>query len=242
LKRQICQRSPVAAQRGLPERRRHDVFHEAAGDHFLALDLGRHRRFVDFLLADAGRVHVGLVGQVHQVVDHQAVLAVDVVQAATVGPFRILGPFQVVDGGRIGQRLVARPDPDEAVALFDRVAADAGEAAHALARHADRLAFAAHFQAVVAAHQVAVTDKAQRQRRAAVRAEILDRGDLAFLAAIKHDFFAADLAAQRFSVDLVGRAGHVPGVLREHACLLLWIIFSALNVEKSIHLLRDKVN
>jgi hypothetical protein len=42
--------------------------------------LGGHRRLVDLLLADAGGVHVGLVRQVHQVVDHEAVVAGDVVQ------------------------------------------------------------------------------------------------------------------------------------------------------------------
>jgi hypothetical protein len=38
-------------------------------------DGGDGRGLVDFLLADAGGVHVGFVGQVHQVVDHQAVVA-----------------------------------------------------------------------------------------------------------------------------------------------------------------------
>src|SRR5256885_11428392 len=48
--------------------------------------------------------------------------------------------------GGIGQRLVAGPDPDEAVALLDGIAADLGEAAHALARHGNGLAVAAHLR------------------------------------------------------------------------------------------------
>jgi hypothetical protein len=60
-------------------------------------------------------------------------------------------------GGFLRQRLVARPDPDEAVPLFDRVTADAWKTAHALPWHADDLAVAAHLQSVVAAYQLTVS-------------------------------------------------------------------------------------
>ncbi|MBK7471676.1 MAG: hypothetical protein IPI73_14730 [Betaproteobacteria bacterium] len=101
----------VAPQRRAPERRRHDVVHEAAGDDLVAVRLGADRRFVDFLLADAVGVDVRLVRQVHQVVDHQPVVAGDVKEAAAVRPLRIAGPVQRGDRRGIGLRRVAWPDP-----------------------------------------------------------------------------------------------------------------------------------
>ncbi|MNO24381.1 hypothetical protein D3C76_142030 [compost metagenome] len=209
----------VATQGHAPERRRHDVFHVPGGDHFVAGDGGHRRCLVDLLLADAGRVHIGFMGEVHEVVDHQAVVATDVEQPAAVGPLIIHRPFQMRNQRRVGLRLVAGPDPDEAIALDGRKGLVAGEATHPLARHRHGLAVATHHQAVVAAHQVAVLDIAQRQRCAAVRAEVLDGGYLVLSGAVEHDFFPADLPAQGFGGDFVGGAGDVPGVFRVHGRL-----------------------
>ena len=179
----------------------------------VALDARLRRRLLDLALADARRMHVGLVRQVHQVVDHQAVVAVDVIEPAAVNPFGALGPGQWVQLRRVGERFLARPDPDEAVALDHRIAAD--RRPHALARHADALAVAAHHQAVVAADDAAVfAYRAERQRRAAVRAEVLERRDRAALGAEQHHAVAADRAAERLRGDLVGGAGDVPGVFQ----------------------------
>jgi hypothetical protein len=75
----------VAAQRHLPERRRGNVVHEAAGDHLdpgaLAARLGLAGGLVDLGLADGAGVHIGLVRQVHEVVDHQPVVGLDVEHA-----------------------------------------------------------------------------------------------------------------------------------------------------------------
>jgi hypothetical protein len=117
---------------------------------------------------------------------------------------------------RIGGALLARPDPDEAVPLECRVRAD--RRPHALPRHADAAAVAAHDEAVIAADDAAVgADAAERKRRAAVRAEVLERGDRAALAAKQHHAVAADRATERRTGDLVGRAGDVPGVANVHA-------------------------
>jgi hypothetical protein len=116
----------------------------------------------------------------------------------------------------VGLRRVAGPDPDEAVLLDHRIGLDLREAAHALAGHGDHLAVAAHHQAVVAADQVVVADVAERQLRAAVRAEVFDRRDLAVGAAVEGDLLVADRAAQGLVVDFVGGAGNVPGVLGKH--------------------------
>src|SRR5204863_4071704 len=92
---------------------------------------------------------------------------------------------------------------------------------HALARHAQAAAVAAHHQAVVAADDAAVgADAAERERRAAVRAEVLERGDGAVLAAEEDHAVAANRAAERCAGDLVGGAGDVPGVANVHAASL----------------------
>jgi len=156
------------------------------------------------------------VRQVHQVVDHQPVVAINVVQAAAIHPVRALGPFQVVQLRHVGLRRIARPHPHEAIALDHRIGLDLREAAHALAGHGHGLAVAAHHQPVVAAHQVAFAHRAQGQLRAAVRAEVLHRRHLAVAAAVEGDLLVADGAAQRLVVDLVGHAGDVPGVLGKH--------------------------
>jgi len=157
-------------------------------------------------------MHVGFVGQVHQVVDHQAVVALDVKQAAPVGPFIAYRPFQVGDQRRVGLILIAGPDPDESVALDHGIALVARETTYPLPWHLQRFPVAAHDQAVIAAHQVAVFDVSQRQRCAAMGAKVLDCHNLVFLAVIENDFFAADLPPERFLRNFIGCAGDVPGV------------------------------
>ena len=72
-------------------------------------------RLVDLGLADAGRMDVGLVREVHQVVDHQLVVALDVVDAAAMRPGRVVGPEGIVDQRRVGLVGLAGPHPDETV-------------------------------------------------------------------------------------------------------------------------------
>ena len=107
----------VAAQRHLPERGRGNVVHEAAGDHLdigaLAARLGLAGRLVDLGLADGAGVHIGLVRQVHEVVDHQPVVGLDVEHAAAIGPFGVVVPGQLRDERGIGQRLVAQNSKSE---------------------------------------------------------------------------------------------------------------------------------
>ncbi len=102
----------VAAQGHAPERRSHDVLHVSGGNHLVIFDSGNRRCFVDFLLADARSVHLGFVGQVHEVVDHQSVVALDIKQTTAVGPVVADSPIQVGDQGRIRLCLITRPDPD----------------------------------------------------------------------------------------------------------------------------------
>ncbi|MNN47123.1 hypothetical protein D3C81_1615290 [compost metagenome] len=101
-------------------------------------------------------MHVGFVGQVHQVVDHQPIVAIDVEQPAAVGPFIADCPLQMMDQCRVSLVLLPGPDPDETVSLFNGVGLVARKTPDALPRHFDGLAVTAHDQAVVATDQVAV--------------------------------------------------------------------------------------
>ncbi|MNS92018.1 hypothetical protein D3C72_1261330 [compost metagenome] len=206
----------VTAQGHAPERWGHDVFHVPGSHHFITVDSGYRWGFVDFFLADAGGMHVGFVGQVHQIVDHQAVVTADVKQPAAIGPVFVDGPLQVRNQVGISLRLIARPDPDKAIAFDHRVGLDARKPSDALPRHLYRLAVAAHHQAVIATHQVAVFDIAQRQRRAAVRAKIFHRSDATLLGAVERDLLPADLSAQGLIAEFVSSAGNIPGVFGVH--------------------------
>jgi hypothetical protein len=127
------------------------------------------------------------------------------------GGITFVRPLELRQLRRIRKRRVARPHPDEAVAFDGRKRSNRGKAAQALTRHGDRLAVAAHFEPVVAADELALGDRAERERRAAMGAKILERRSLAFRAAIEDDRFAADLSAQRIVIDLIRRAGNSGG-------------------------------
>jgi hypothetical protein len=63
-------------------------------------------RFVDLFLPDAGGVHIRLMGQIHEVVYHQAKIAFNVIEAAAIGPFGAFRPMQVMDLARVGERWI----------------------------------------------------------------------------------------------------------------------------------------
>ena len=212
----------ISAKCHRPERGRHDVIHESARDHCVGFRLRAHRRFIDFLLPDAAGMHVGLMGQIHEVVDHQPVIAVDMVEAATVRPIRTLGPFEMVKLRWIRARGVARPDPDEAVTLHDREVSNCRKAAHSLAGHRHGLAVATHVEPMIAADEHAFDDSPERERGAAMGTEVLHRGNCPVGTAKEDNWLAADRPAQRFGVDFLRHAGDIPGVFRErHGSLQL---------------------
>ena len=202
----------ITTQGLTPERRRHDVVHEATGHHRFALETGIDGRFVNFLLADTRSMHIGFMRKVHEVIDHEAIVAVDMVTPAAIRPFRTHGPCQMRDLRGISQARLARPDPDEAITLHHRETTDAGKAANPLLRHGDHLALTAHHQTMIAAGQPTIADRAQRKRRAAMRTKIFQRRDLIFRPTVKDDFFAANLPPQRLIQDLIRRTGDVPGI------------------------------
>ena len=199
-----------------PERRRRDAFHPA-GDGGKAVAVGGdERRLGHRPVADAAAVHEGLMRQVHQVVDHQAVVALHPDQLAVAGPARAVVPVQVGDQRRVGQRCITRPHPDEAVALHHRIAAHAGRRVQRLLRrHVCAAALCIEYKTVVAADHLVAVQPAHGQRQQAVPAGILQRGGAAVLQAVEHHLAVADGARQQHALELHVVRGGVPGVQRK---------------------------
>lgn len=101
------------------------------------------------------------MGQVHQVVDHQAVIALDVKQPAAVRPLVTHCPLQVMYQRRVGKGLIAGPYPDKAIAFNRGKGLVARKTTHPLPGHFDGLTVSPHDQAVIAAYQVAIFDITQ---------------------------------------------------------------------------------
>ena len=135
------------------------------------------------------------------------------------------------DSGGIGLRRVAHPDPHEGVLLHHGEAADAGALQDVrLAGDADAGAGAVEDQAVVAALQAFLDDRAHVQRRAAVAAHVEQGGDVVLLVAEQYDGLVADAAGQRCFGDFIGPGGDVPGVADEHGGFLLLLRYFLASV------------
>ncbi len=78
-----------------PERRRRDAFHPARDGGAAVAVRGDERGLGDLAAADRRAVHEGLVRQVHQVVDHQPVVALHGDALAVAGPLGVVVPVQV---------------------------------------------------------------------------------------------------------------------------------------------------
>src|SRR5215212_5281162 len=101
-----------------PEGRRLDADHPTGDGRgpIRVRDLeGRARnRFV----ADAAGMDIGLVGQIHEVVDDEAVVAFEAVEGAALpDPVSSIVPMEIRYFGRIRERRVAGPYPHEAMSL-----------------------------------------------------------------------------------------------------------------------------
>ena len=167
-------------------------------------------------LANAAAMHKGLMCQVHQVVDHQAVIAVDGDQLAVTGPGRVVVPVEVGHQRRVGLGRVAGPDPDEPVLLNHRVAAHAGRGVEGfLARHVGAAALRVVSQPVVAAHHFIAFQPPHRQRQQSVPASVFEHCHLAIGLAEHDQFLVANGAWQQRGFDLYVISGGVPGVERE---------------------------
>jgi hypothetical protein len=131
---------------------------------------------------------------------------------------RIVLPVAVRHRGRIGERRIAHPDPDVAVALDDRVAADSQlRADRFLAWDLDAATGIVEQQPVIHAAQAIALAPPERQRRQPVAAAVLEGNDRAVLGAIERDLVAKQRAAEdRVAGDFLVPGGDVPAVPDEH--------------------------
>src|SRR5205807_4796509 len=113
------------------------------------------------------------------------------------------------------------PDPDKRILLDHRVVADLGALGDlVLAGDAHAAPRLVEYQPVIAAFEAELGDLADVERRAAMAAAILERPDLAVLAAEQHDRLVHDPAPERLVADLVAPSGDIPSVTNEHRFLL----------------------
>jgi hypothetical protein len=199
-----------------PERWCVDALHPARDGGRTVAVRGDEGRLGHFAVADRRAVHEGLVRQVHEVVDHEPVVAVDADHLAVAGPGGVVVPVHVGHERGVGLGRIAGPDPDEAVLLDHRKVAHARRGVERfLARHVGAAALAVVDQAVVAADQLVAFEAAERERHQPVPAGVFERGDLAVGAAEHHQLLVADGARQQrvTHFDVVG--GGIPGVQRK---------------------------
>ena len=159
------------------------------------------------------------MGEIEQVLDDELVVRLDMQAIALGAPRRMIEPAEVADLRRIGERRLAHPDPDPAVALDDRVAADAGRGGNdVLSRHADTLSGRIVSKAVVAALDQVARDRALVERVLAVTAAILERDDLPRRRAIEYDgLVQQDPSERSLPGYLVSPGRDVPGVPHKHS-------------------------
>ena len=67
------------------------------------------RGFRHGLVADAAAMHECLMGEIHQIIDDQPVIAFDMDGLAVSGPRRIVIPAHVRNQRRVGHRRIAHP-------------------------------------------------------------------------------------------------------------------------------------
>ncbi|MNG19938.1 hypothetical protein D3C76_1713590 [compost metagenome] len=82
---------------------------------------GFKRGFSQCFVADRRRVDIRLMGQIHEVIDHQSIIRLNLSHAAITCPVGIIKPSEIRDQIRIRQRGVARPDPHEAMTFLHGV-------------------------------------------------------------------------------------------------------------------------
>ena len=199
-----------------PERRRVDAQHPAR-DGRGALRVGHVKRGVgNGFVADGTGMDVGLVREVHQVVDDEAVVAFEVVErAALADPIGSIVPVEVRHAGRVGKGGIAGPDPDQAVLL------DGGKSPHPggrvdrlLRRHEGAAPGAVEAETVVAAHHRVALERAERERHQPVPTGVFQRRDRAILLAEQDDVALAYGALVEVTPDLVAPSRCIPGVQR----------------------------
>ena len=194
------------------------VDHPAGHHHPAVFAFGGHPGRVGHgVVADGGPVHVGQVGQVQQVLDDEAVVALGVVEGALDPPLGIVQPVKVLDSRRVGQRRVAHPDPDPAIPFLHRVASHPqpfGRRPPAGNPHA--LPAWGVFHAVVGALEAVLDQLAAVEGKAAVDAAVRQGHRRAVQGAVEHHRIVEINAPHGPPGHLVAPGRHVPGIADEH--------------------------
>ena len=155
--------------------------------------------------------------QVHQVVDHQHVVALDVHDLLAIGPFRrVVVPGVGDDFALVGERGIAHPDPDDAVLLDHRIGTHLRHRRNVgLTGNFDALAGAVEDEPMIAALEAIFDNLAVAERSGAMAAAILERGGLARGVAEQHQSLVHDGAGENAVFDLIRPARDVPSVADE---------------------------
>src|SRR5271167_174874 len=118
--------------------------------------------------------------------------------------------------GGIGEGWIAGPDPDQPVALDDRIAPHAGGwIDRLLRRHMGAAPGGIEHEAMIAAHDLVADEAAHGERQQPVPAGVLERRNGAVGAAVENDVVAADGPRRQGALDLMAPGGRIPRVQRE---------------------------
>ncbi len=194
--------------------RRRQLLHHADAPHLAVLEPGLGFDVGIAGAADRGRVQIGEVRQVQHILQAEQIAAADGGVGDLAAVFGRGLPAVVGDQRRVG-RHASEPDPDVAVALGDREAADVGGAGRAgHAGREDAAPVRAEPQAMVIALHRPLDHAAERQRDLAMRAAVLQDGHLPRRRAEDHHRLFQQHASERLVADLAGGRRGPPLVIR----------------------------
>ena len=172
-----------------------------------------HRRIGHVIGANSGFVDESRMREIDQIVDQKNPVAFIPGRSRDGAPFRIADPVHVGQERPVRLFRIAHPYPHQRVLFKRRVGAEPGSVGHVfLSRNGDADSVAAEFHAVITADDILAFHRAQRQRREAVGAAILDRADLSRFRAKKCDFLAQHLPGEWRCPQLVRPTRGVPGI------------------------------
>ena len=153
------------------EGRRHRIHHPAGDGHMPVAAFELHRRLRHRVGAKRGRMDIGQMRQVEQVLDQQLVIGLQVQQLALCAPVGVVHPVEILDIVGIGQRRITHPDPHPLVPFHHRVGLHPASRRNLrLTRHPDTIAGGIVFKTVIRALDVVADQLSLRERRVTVRA------------------------------------------------------------------------
>ena len=161
------------------------------------------------------------MAEVHQVLDNQHRVARDREGLAAPVPARMVHDAEIGNPALVGERRIARPEPDPVVFLDRRIAAHPRRRRDLrLARDVDAGAVGRKAQAVIGAFDRIAPDPAARKLGVAVAAAVLQRDRRAVACPVQHHRLAEEDPPHREEpFDLMVPGGDIPAVARKHPAL-----------------------